>query len=347
MKKKRYIHLSQNDRDRIEALLKQGHEQKEIAEVLKVNKSTISREIKRNRRNIRSRGGNKDGPYESTVAHHKAYLKRKYSKYQGKEIVQNDGLREYIIKGLKKHWNPDEIAGRMKLENQPFYASKNTIYAWLYSAWGQRYCKYLYSKRYHPKKQNKNKTGRVLIPNKKPITERPIGAINKTRYGRFESDTIVSGKRTRSKAALTVSIEVKTKYAGVRKIKNLKPLSNLNAILDINRNLQKVLSITFDNGIENTKHESIGVPTYFCDPYSSWQKPHAENVNKMIRRYIPKGSDISKYSDSYVKMAVDKINNKPRKSLNYQTAKELMIKNNLLKNASNFTRQKVALGGRI
>jgi len=292
-------------------------------------------------------GDTKDGSYESSIAHHKAYVNRLYSKYQGMKINENNELRNYIIYSLKKHWNPDEISGRMKKENQSFYASKTAIYEWLYSAWGQRYCKYLYSEKYHPRKQSKNKTKRVLIPDRKPISIRPLGASNKTRYGHFESDTIVSGKKTRSRAALTVNIEMKTKYIDVRKIKNLKPLSNLNAILDINKKFQKVLSITFDNGIENTKHKRIGVPTYFCDPYSSWQKPHVENVNKMIRRYIKKGSDISKYSDSYVKMAVDKINNKPRKSLNYKTAREVMIEHNLLKtnkNASNILKQKVTLG---
>lgn len=342
----RYKHLGQADRDRIEAMLEGGHKQKEIANILKVDKSTISREIKRNRRKIRAKGGSRDGPYKSSVAHHKAYLKRKYSKYQGKKIHENDDLREYIISGLKQHWNPDEIAGRMKKEKLLFYVSKNTIYEWLYSAWGQGYCPLLYSRRYKPKKR-KEKKEKVIIPNRKSLDLRPKGASNKTRYGHYESDTIVSGKRTGSRAALTVMTEIKSKYVDAKKIKNLKSVSNIKAIKKMEEKLRQPLSYTLDNGRENSLHESLETPAYFCDPYSSWQKPHVENVNKMIRRYIPKGADISKYSDDYVRMAVDVINNKPRKSLGYKTALEVMTEHRLLKlkKAPNFAGQKVALGG--
>ena len=90
------------------------------------------------------------------------------------------------------------------------------------------------------------------------------------------------------------------------------------------------MSLTQDNGIENTRHEELGVPVYFCDPYSSWQKGGVENANKMIRRFIPKGADIAAYSQEYVSMAVDILNNKPRKSLGYKTPLEVMQKNNLL-----------------
>lgn len=347
-RKKKYKHLGLLDRDRIEALLKSGHKQKEIAEVLGINKSTISREIKRNRRKIRTVGGNKDGPYEASVADHKAYVNRLYSKYQGKKINENIDLQNYIIEKLEKHWNPDEISGRMKEEKKPFYASKTAIYEWLYSAWGQKHCHLLYSKQYHSKKQKKKKTERTLIPNRKSITERPLGAINRTRFGHYEADTIVSGKKTGSRESLSVIYERKAKYIDAKKIQNLKPETNVIAIKEMEEKLSKVLSATFDNGIENTRHEKLGFNTYFCDPYSSWQKGGVENANKMIRRYIPKGSDISKYSNSYVKMVVERINDKPRKSLNYKTASEVMIQNNLIKTnkkAPNILGQKVALRG--
>jgi transposase, IS30 family len=123
---------------------------------------------------------------------------------------------------------------------------------------------------------------------------RPLGAANKTRYGHYEADTIVSKQ---SKEALSVMYERKAKYASLRKIPNLKPRSNNHAIKYMKQG-QKVLSMSFDNGIENTKHYELGIPTYFCDPYSSWQKGGVENLNKMIRQYIPKGSDIAKYLPS-------------------------------------------------
>lgn len=86
---------------------------------------------------------------------------------------------------------------------------------------------------------------------------------------------------------------------------------------------KKVLSVTQDNGIENTTHRELGVPTFFCDPYSSWQKGGVEHANKMIRRYIPKGTDFRTVSQEYLDHIVFVINGKPRKSLGYRTALEV------------------------
>jgi len=344
MKNQKYIQLNQLERDRIEALLTSGHKQKEIANILGRNKGTISREIGRNKRNIRTKKGTIEGKYEATVAQHKAYTRRKYSNYQGKKIEQSKELKEYIVAGLEKHWSPDEIVGKMKKDQISFYANKNTIYEWLYSSYGQLHCQHLYSKRYHPKKRRLKKTKRTLIPNRIGIEQRPKGATNRTRYGHYEGDTIVSGKKTASKVSLAVVCERKAKYVSMRKIERLKPYLFNEAIRKINKKLSKIDSLTLDNGIENTKHKELKIPTFFCDPYSSWQKGGVENMNKMIRRYIPKGSDIGDYSDEYVSMVESILNNKPRKSLNYKTPLEVMIEHNLLTKKE---QRKVALGGGI
>jgi IS30 family transposase len=103
------------------------------------------------------------GKYVAKVAKHKAYVRRKYAKYQGKKIQENKPLREFIITKLEAHWNPDEIAGYMKLHKSElgFYASKTAIYEWLYRAYGQQYCQHLASSRYHPKKRKANIICRV------------------------------------------------------------------------------------------------------------------------------------------------------------------------------------------
>lgn len=339
-KKNEYVHLNQSKRDRLQALLDAGHKQKEIAAVLEVDKSTVSREIKRNRKRIRKKGGTINGRYQSLVAQHKSYVRRKYSKYQGMKINENKELRKYVIHGLEQHWNPDEISGRMKKEKQPFYSSKTAIYEWLRTNRGQYFCQYLYSKRYR-KKKIKKKTKKTLIPNRIGIELRPEGAANRTRYGHYEADTIVSGKKTGSKESLAVVYERKAKYTNIRKIKSLKPELFNKAIESVKKELE-IKTMTMDNGIENVKHEELGVKTYFCDPYSSWQKPGVENAGKMIRKFIPKGSDISCYSDGYVKMIEDILNNKPRKSLKYKTAYEVMVEHNLLLEIKN---PEVALRG--
>ena len=296
---------------------------REIARPLGRNVSTISREITRNKQK-------KINKYEAKKANHRSRVRKHYSRFQWKKIEQDGKLRQYIIARLKKDWNPDTISGRMKEDKEPFYASKTAIYEWLRSDRGQAYCRYLYSKRHYIRKNKGESIKKVLIPNKTSIDQRPLGANNRTRYGHWEGDTIVSGKKTRSKVSLSVIYERKAKYIDVRKINNLKPISHNYALKQM-FNDKKALSLTQDNGIENTRHEELGLDTFFCDVYSSWQKPGVENCNKMIRRYIPKGCNINNYSDEEIKAIVYLINNKPRKSLGYKTPYEVMRKNNLFK----------------
>lgn len=349
MKKKNYRHLRQQDRDRIDALFNNGIKQKDIAKILGIDKSTISREIQRNRRKIRKPGGTVNGRYEATVAQHKAYMKRKYAKYQGRKINENKDLKEYIKNRLGRYWSPDEISGRMKKDKEPFYASKTAIYEWLYTSYSFNLCSFLYSKRYVAKKR-KPKTKKTLIPNRKGIGLRPDGANNKTRFGHYEGDTVVSGKKTGSKTAFAVLYERKAKHANFRKINCLKPRVFNQAVKKMT-NDKKVKSLTMDNGIENTKYEELNLATFFCNPYSSWQKGGVENIIKMSRRFFIKGSDLSQYSDGYIMRVENILNNKPRKSLGYKTALEVMRENNLfLKVETNIfsiknTEAKVALRG--
>jgi transposase, IS30 family len=327
MKKKNYRHLRQQDRDRIDALFNNGIKQKDIAKILGVDKSTISRELQRNRRKIRKPGGTVNGCYEATTAQRKAHNRRKGAKYQGKKINENKELKEYIKDKLGRYWSPDEISGRMKEDKEPFYASKTAIYEWLYTSYSQNLCSFLYSKRYVAKKR-KPKTKKSLIPNRKGLELRPDGANNRTRFGHYEGDTVVSGKKTGSKTALAVLYERKAKHASFKKIDNLKPRSFNGAIKKMSDD-KKVKSYTFDNGIENVKYEELEISTFFCDPYSSWQKGGVENVIKMSRRFFRKGSDLSQYSDKYIMWVENILNNKPRKSLGYKTALEVMKENNL------------------
>lgn len=320
--------LNQFERDRIEAMFNAGHQQKEIAKVLDRNKGTISREIERNRRKIKKRGGTVNGKYESSVAQHKAYCNRKYAKYQGKKINENKTLKRYIVEGLKQCWNPDEISGRMRAENKPFYASKTAIYEWLYSMWGQRYCRLLPSRQYQKKKRKKNKTTKHMIPNKVSIQERPEGFEHE--FGHLEHDTFVSGKRTGGKSAGAAVIEPLAGFVALRKISNLKPLSNESAVQDMLNEFLNTKSITRDNGQENRKHELTAVPSFFCEPYSAWQKPHIEQMIKTLRRFFKKGCDLDNYSDQELRFAAFILNSKPRKRLGYKTPLEVMVEHDML-----------------
>jgi len=331
MNKKEYVHLNQFDRDRIESLLDNNSSQKEIANILEIDPSTISREIKRNRR--RKRKNNKIilGKYKATVANHKAYARRKYAKWQGKKIEDGNDLKEFIIIGLKSGWSPTEISDRMKEQKKLSYISKTAIYEWLYSIYGQKYCVYLDSRQYNSRKRKIKKTQREIIPNRVNISERPIEVSLGLISGHFEGDTIVSGKRTRSKSALAVATDIKTKYMDLEMMEDMKPSSFNQAMEKIKNGFNHIESLTLDNGQENRDYEKLGIKTYFCDPYSPYQKPRVENRNRFIRKFIKKGSDIGKYSLEYVKMIASIWNNKPLKSLGFRTPTECMVEAGLLK----------------
>jgi IS30 family transposase len=309
-----------SERSELHILHGRGYSARAIARALGRSPNTIAAELKR--------GSSKDGLYEATKANHKAYVRRKYAKYQGKKIQEDRTLQNYIVAGLASGWNPDEISGAMRRTNQPFYASKTAIYEWLHSAWGQQYCVLLASKRYRPKKRKPKTTARVMIPGRISVGLRPKGATSRTRYGHWEGDTVVSGKRTGAKTVLAVVVERRTRLVRAKLVPNLSPTGFARATTDLLGHT-KALSLTLDNGIENKQHKDIRdaagvpIPAFFCDPYSSWQKGTVENANKMLRRYLPKGCDLGQFDQAFVDAVCDRLNKKPRKILGYKSALQL------------------------
>ena len=213
MKKiKRAKKLTQNERDRIAILFNEEKKKmREIARTIGRVVSTISYEIKKNSVN---------GVYDSTKAHKKAKQSKRKGKFGYRKIEKFPELKKYIIEKLKSGWNPDEISGRMKLDKEPFYVSKSGIYGWLRTSRGEKYCKYLYSGRKRVKKR-KPKTKRKMIPNRVGIERRNAGANNRSRYGHWEDDAIVSCKK--GKGSLSVSQERKARLIKITKCKNMSP----------------------------------------------------------------------------------------------------------------------------
>ncbi len=309
--------LSRVERLEIKILLDREYSLRDIAKALKRSPNTISYEVRENSVN---------GVYDPLKADRKAKTRKKNAKFQWKKIDHDAALETYIVERLVLGWNPDEISGRMKEDKEPFFASKTAIYEWLYTARGQRYCRYLYSKRYD-RKRRKKKADREMIPDRVSIEKRPRGAKNRSRYGHFEGDTVVSKRG--GTGGMSVLIERKSRFLAVRKISSMSSKENLLKIRDMKRSLD-MKSVTFDNGIENREHAEIGVPTFFCDPYSSWQKGGVENVNKMLRRYFPKGTDFGGVSQREIDRVVDLINKKPRKILGYRSAYEVALEHGVL-----------------
>lgn len=276
--------------------------------------SSVSREIKRN---------TVYGVYDSRKAQHKAYVRIHEARFNWSDIHANKVCEKYIIEKLKQGFPPQVISGRMRHEKKPWYASKTAIYDWLYSMYGQKYCKYLPYKRYGKKKRGKKKTKRELIPFRVNISKRK----NLTWYD-YEGDTVVS---KRSRYTLVVIHNPKTMYGDIRRVPNMKPYT---VFLSFREMLKKVKahSLTLDNGQENRLHFQLKIKTFFCNPHSPWQKPGVENMNKFIRKYIPKKKDILNYSEKFIKFIVDEYNNTPRKKLKWKTPNEVMLQQKLFRN---------------
>lgn len=311
-----FVQLDFRARDRIEALWRKGHEQKEIADILGVHKSTVSREIRRRQK--------EDGTYSATVAEHKAAVLRSNSKHQGMKIERCPTLRRYIISELKQLQSPECIAGNMRERKMMPRVSSDAIYRWLWSSFGQRYCRYLCTKRYKKKVHSQPKD-RHVIPNMTSIHNMPAD-----RGWVTEGDTFLSPKKvSKTSAVLVVWRESKLLKGDI--VKSLRPIHTRRVMRKIHSENRSDAMI-LDQGIENQEHEQFGVTSYFCDPASPRQKPLVENSIGQLRKWFwPKGTDLSKISREEFQAKIEIMNNKYKKSLRYRSANEVAREHGILK----------------
>jgi IS30 family transposase len=314
-KSKTWKQLNQGDRDRIQLLWEDGNKQKDIAHILGIHPSRVCRELERRKK--------QDGTYSATIAEHKAKIARSNSKYQGMKIEQHPFLRTHIIVELKKYRSPDEIAGRMIRGKWMVRVSADAIYRWLRSSFGQRYCKYLCTKRYKKKPQTGKK--RHTIPNMVSIHNIPENAGVRT-----EGDTMLSPKKISKASAVLVGWRQCKLLKGDR-IKSLRPIHTTRAMRRIHGECQSDF-LVLDQGIENQEHEKFGVSTYFCDPASPRQKPFIESSIGLCRRwFFPKGTNLHLVSSEEFREKIEILNNKYRKALQYRSANEVARECGILK----------------
>lgn len=316
-KRETFRHLIQFDRDRIHALYGHGHTQKDIAEIVGTDPSTISREL--------ARYGRKTWRYCAKRAQEDAEEKRKNSKCAGMKIEGYPELKRYIIRELQKLRSPDEIAGRMKKVGAIPRVGKNAIYKWLYSPAGQPYCKYLCTRRVKKRKQSRL-SKKILIPERISLRSRP----NAPDLLHAEGDLFVSPQSTGSKACglLVVAKEEKLFVGGI------VPNKKHSVIIPAMQRTTRILSpdtYTLDNGIENVAHRQFGAQAYFCDKGSPWQKPRVEGGIGLIRRwFLPKGTNLSKIPDELFQSQLHMLNHKYRKSLGYKSAYEVALERGII-----------------
>jgi len=295
-----------------------------IAKVMRRDHSVISREIRRN-------GGRKN--YQATLAQNMADKRKR--KTNVRKLDKYPALKEYVVENLREDWSPEEIAGRLK-DHPPAHLrglsiSHESIYDYIYKGEGRYEGLFTHLRQGRPKRRKKRsrKPRKITIPERKSIHERPVFIDKKERFGDWESDTMVFGLK---RSALSVQKERKSQFIKLTKMKNKTSEETKFALIKTAESVMPhfLKSITFDNGGENACHVDIkreyGIDTYFCDAFASWQKGGVENANKLIRQYLPKKTNLKLVSEEEIRAIEEKLNNRPRKALNWLTPNEVIEK---------------------
>jgi IS30 family transposase len=308
--------LSKTERQEISYHYNRGHGPTAIGKMVGRDKSVISRELKRNR---------VKGLYDGSKAHQKSYNRRYWVQTEPQKIITNERLKKFIETKLyqRNPWSPEQISGYWNTyvsQGKSDTITHATIYKYLYK-YRLDLCKRLCSKRQKRKKRGK-KSNRVMIPNRIWIDDRPSIVDLKQRLGDWEGDTIVSVKG--DKTNIVVLHERKSRYICVSKSKDKTKKRIIPKIKKLLKNKPQN-TLTLDNGIEFKGHQSFGIDTYFCHPYSSWQKGAVEYSNRLIRRHFPKKTILKNISPQKLALIVSDINNTPRKSLNWKTPHQVFF----------------------
>ena len=314
-----YTQLTREQRYQIYALMKADHDQTRIAEIVGCHKSTVSREVRRNRG---QRGYRPKQAHELAVARHRAA-------YRPRIAAPTWARAEALV---RREWSPEQISGRLKLEGQPA-VSHERIYQHIYSdkrRGGTLHlslrCRRVRRKRYG----TRSRRGR--IPGRVGIEARPKVVDARARLGDWEADTIAGAAH---RQAILSLVERKSKLVRLRKVeRNTADEVASASIALLGEAGERVHTITSDNGREFASHERIaaglGARFYFAHPYSSWERGLNENTNGLVRQYFPKKSDFSKITDRRIEEVVERLNNRPRKTLGYKTPNEVFFKRSLV-----------------
>lgn len=316
------MQLQPNERDKIAILKAKGLSIRDIGRQLGRHHTVISRELKRNRFG------------DDYIAIHAQSLvnKRKVTS-RHRHPLKNKLIYSYVIDKIRQGWSPEQIAGRLKLENGQSAISWETIYQFIYDPnnKGKRLWEYLPRKQKKRRKKYGRRVSKERIPDRVSIHSRDKTIETRLTYGHWEGDSVI-GKQIKCKVIHT-EVERKTRFLQAKLINSKSSLDTIQAQLDIFTKLP-ALTITLDNGLEFTKHQllrKLGIKTYFADPYQSGQRGTNENTNGLLRRYLPKKISFSNLTQEELDDIVWEINNRPRKVLQFSTPFEALQKELLIK----------------
>jgi IS30 family transposase len=315
---KHYQQLNKEERFYIWNALRSGGTQKEVALALRRHPSTICREIKRNKY---AQAKIYTYPWALEI------LKRRQHRVAKTKCRKlNEEVETMILKLIRQYLSPEQVSGYLKLHHQ-LSISHETIYRFIYAdkARHQALRPFLRQGAKVRRKRYGSGARASKIPNRVCITERPDIVDEKQRIGDWECDTVIGQDR---KSVLVTVVDRATLKTCCSRVYNRSAKVVSSAIIRMLKHyVDKVHTLTFDNGSEFVQHEKIAkaldAKTYFAHPYSSWERGINENTNGLLRQFLPKGTDFRKVSWKQVKDAVDNLNNRPRKTRDYQTPNQM------------------------
>lgn len=317
---KPYLRLSQEEREQMFLFLHEGYSLREISRRLGRSHTTISRELR----------GIPPDDYSPVAAHTCANTRRHQS---DRKKLDDPMLRSFVVRRLGEGWSPEQIAGRLKHIHASVVVGYETIYTSIYHGPWKHERLWEFLRRGHKKRarwmDRRVHTGkRVIIPGRISISERPLDVQGRTTLGHWETDLMEGSRQTHHVVSATV--ERKSGAIMLDKLSSKESCGKLDALITrcsrIPFHIRKTM--TFDNGIENAEHRrlrSIGMDTYFCAPYHSWEKGTVENTIGLVRQYYPKGGDLTHVTQQDLMTVSQALNDRPRKRLGYKTPNEVLL----------------------
>jgi IS30 family transposase len=316
----RYTHFSLEDRCEIARLRAEGRSLRQIAAALDRSPSSISRELKRNE-GARA--------YKPAQAEDRARARR----WSGSRLERRPQLRNLVLGGLGNGLSPEQVAGRLKLENGCCLVSHETIYRFIYAQIARH--KDFSWRNYLPRaKAKRGLRGRRggspanFIQQRVSIADRPASINSRSSPGHWEADLILFAKY--GQAVLTLHERSSRILLAQRPPNKTADLiaGQLHAMLELFPEPLRQ-TVTFDNGTEFARHfrlHDLALKTYFCDTHSPWQKGGIENAIGRTRRFLPRKTDLATLSGDHFNALIAKYNNTPRKCLDFKTPAEAFIK---------------------
>jgi len=298
--------------------LRQGVSLRDIAKKLGRTHTSLGRELKRHTRYGRV--------YKPVLADKRAARWAARQRY--KAPLKNPEILGYVLAKLKLGWSPETISGRMGIDHTGLSICPESIYTWIYSKKWKRDKLWKYLECGHMRrrqKQGRKVASYTQVLDSKSIDLRPELANLRLQLGHGETDLMESGRG--SPAALSVTVDRLTRLVSLTKVADKTGRSKAKALARP-APVGVWLTITADRGPENKKYHiwetKLGIQVYFCHAYHSWEKGTVEHTIRRIRRFIPKGSDVSQYSWRDIRKIEYWLNHKPMKCLQYLTPYERM-----------------------